>query len=334
MPSDCGIDRRPLWPLSPPPQLDPQRAERDVELVVDRRRAGPAGPCRSSRSAGHRPAGLVHVRSRLGQHEPRRRPDARAGPRRRRPPRLVRLEPRRRTRAASSSATRKPDVVPVAGVRRAGVAEPDDQPDGPASSVTSVCRSASRPSLAGGGAAGAPRRTLRRRPRRASMPRLGLGGLGSASSAPRASASAARRSASVARSSCSAVGPVERRRRVGQLEVAPAGIVVRRSARPSMSTSTCSGMWVASASTESVFSCSVDQAVAAAASPVSVTGTSTVTFSPRRTSIRSTCSRLPLIGSRWIALGSASWLPPSTCDAEQRVGAVLEREHRARGPAG
>ena len=40
------------------------------------------------------------------------------------------------------------------------------------------------------------------------------------------------------------------------------------------------------------------------------TGMSTVTFSPRRTMIRSTCSTEPLIASRWTALGRASWLPP------------------------
>ena len=59
-----------------------------------------------------------------------------------------------------------------------------------------------------------------------------------------------------------------------------------------------------------------------AASPVSTTGTSTVTFSPRRTRSRSTCSKCPLIGSRWIAFGRASSLAAVELEGEQHVGAA------------
>ena len=78
---------------------------------------------------------------------------------------------------------------------------------------------------------------------------------------------------------------------------------------PSMSTSMPGGMFVASASTAIWISCWSSRP-SGATSPVTVTGISTVTFSPRRTMIRSTCSTEPLMASRCTALGSASWLPP------------------------
>ena len=45
-------------------------------------------------------------------------------------------------------------------------------------------------------------------------------------------------------------------------------------------------------------------------SPVTWIGMSTVTFSPRRTRIRSTCSTEPRIGLRCTAFGRTSWFPP------------------------
>ena len=80
-------------------------------------------------------------------------------------------------------------------------------------------------------------------------------------------------------------------------------------AMPSTSTSMPGGMLVASASSEIWTSC-WSSSPSGATSPVTLIGTSTVTFSPRLTMIRSTCSTEPLIASRWTALGSASWLPP------------------------
>ena len=48
-------------------------------------------------------------------------------------------------------------------------------------------------------------------------------------------------------------------------------------------------------------------------------GISTVTFSPRRTTTRSTCSRKPLIGSRWTSFGSASSVRAVDVEGEQDV---------------
>ena len=78
---------------------------------------------------------------------------------------------------------------------------------------------------------------------------------------------------------------------------------------PSMSTSMPRGMLVASASTGICTSCWSSMPSPGAISPVTRTGTSTVTFSPLRTRIRSTCSRKPLTGSRCTALGRAISLP-------------------------
>ena len=89
-----------------------------------------------------------------------------------------------------------------------------------------------------------------------------------------------------------------------------------------------SGMWVASASTETVVF-SVTTRVSGAASPTRWIGTSTVTFSPLRTATKSTCSMTRRIGSTWTCLVSASWLVAVDVELEQRVGAaVLERHHR------
>ena len=95
-----------------------------------------------------------------------------------------------------------------------------------------------------------------------------------------------------------------------------------------------SGMWVASASTWTV-AFSVTTSVSGAASPTRWTGTSTVTFSPRRTATKSMCSRTRRIGSTWTCLVSASWLVALDVELEQRVrAAVLERHHRVVARAG
>ena len=92
--------------------------------------------------------------------------------------------------------------------------------------------------------------------------------------------------------------------------MSPAWIAVPAWA-PARSTSIEVGIEVASTSTESVFSTVVIR-VPAAALPTWCSATSTVTFSPRRTSSRSTCSIVPRMASRWIAFGSASVGLPST----------------------
>ena len=94
-----------------------------------------------------------------------------------------------------------------------------------------------------------------------------------------------------------------------------------------MSTSIDSGSAVASASTDSAVRLQLDDDVAAA-SPMSATGTSTVTFSPRRTATRSTCSRKPLIGSRTIGLRQRELLALGGLQRDQRVGVAAQREHQ------
>ena len=69
-------------------------------------------------------------------------------------------------------------------------------------------------------------------------------------------------------------------------------------------------MWVASASTWTV-EFSVTTSVSGFAVPTTWIGTSTVTFSPRVTETKSTCSMTRRIGSIWTCLVSASWLLPS-----------------------
>ena len=75
------IERSPLWPLSPPPSLTRSVPNGDVQLVVDR-----DDPLRrhlvERGQRLDRPAGLVHVAARPGQH------DARSGRARRRQPAL------------------------------------------------------------------------------------------------------------------------------------------------------------------------------------------------------------------------------------------------------
>ena len=71
-----------------------------------------------------------------------------------------------------------------------------------------------------------------------------------------------------------------------------------------------SGMFVASASTLTLFS-SVTVIASDLDSPMTWIGMSTVTFSPFFTSTKSMCSRKPLIGSAWICLVSARCVVPS-----------------------
>jgi hypothetical protein len=80
--------------------------------------------------------------------------------------------------------------------------------------------------------------------------------------------------------------------------------------RPWIDTSKRSGSCVASAMTDSVC-CSTVTIVSGAAVPLMCTGTSTVTFSPRRTISRSMWSNESRTGSRWMAFGRASVSAPS-----------------------
>jgi hypothetical protein len=91
--------------------------------------------------------------------------------------------------------------------------------------------------------------------------------------------------------------------------------------RPSTETTTFSGMLVASTSSCRVWWSTVTT-VSGAASPSTCTGTSTVTFSPRRTTTRSTCSMTGLIGSRCTSLASASCSSPSTTMVSRALGTL------------
>ena len=74
---------------------------------------------------------------------------------------------------------------------------------------------------------------------------------------------------------------------------------------------------------------SVTTRVSGAASPTTWTGTSTVTFSPLRTSTKSMCSRTPLDRVDLDLLGQRELGLALDVELEQRVGAaVLERHHR------
>src|SRR5699024_6309902 len=82
------------------------------------------------------------------------------------------------------------------------------------------------------------------------------------------------------------------------------------SSRPSMDPSTNSGILVATAF-NATFCRSRVWIVPGADSPVSCTATSTTTFSPRRTRMKSMCSRVRCTGCTWMSLASASSSLPS-----------------------
>ena len=108
--------------------LEPQRAERDVELVVHHDECS-AGIWWKSQQPAHRAAGLVHVRAGLGEHDPRRRA-GRAGPRRRpgRAPCAWRTgrRPARRARRA----TMAPTLCRLPAYAGPGLPSPTTRPTG------------------------------------------------------------------------------------------------------------------------------------------------------------------------------------------------------------
>ena len=273
MPSEDRIERSPLWPLSPPPSLTrsvPKAMSSSSWIATIR--VGRHLVERGQRL--DRPAGLVHVAARPG----RARRAARACPGApSRPsttsarPDLWAPEAAHPIRAASSSVDEVADVVPVPGVGRAGVAQPDDQPHVVRRSLVTV-------SIRRGGTSRA--HDVDRRLRSVSEPRgghslgvaLGLGAapsaaaLGLAASASAisasdssrsmpASASASSSSASSASAECASV-TLTMSVSASTSSVVPVGQRRAREARiwvpaaaPSMETSMNSGMWVASAST-------------------------------------------------------------------------------------
>ena len=180
MPSERRIDRSPLWPLSPPPSLSRSVAEREVELVVHHDEPLERDLVEVAAAPATGPPDSFMYAARLGAGPRGRRPRRRAGPRRRRRGRvLCALQARRRP---ARRAGRRPGSRRCAGsgVRRAGVAEPDDQPAvgramAAVSRASERTRSAQRlvGAVALGGLAlgGCPRRPRRSGPRARCRPR-------------------------------------------------------------------------------------------------------------------------------------------------------------------
>ena len=199
-------------------------------------------------------------------------------------------------RSASRARTIWPGVVPVARVLRARVAQSDDDP-----AVVRHMRSLSMPTG----------RAVHARPAVSAWSLLGLGlsrggGLGGAALSRLALGRGSRRGRRPARLiTC-------RTRASGSVtSVVPDGSAMSLAwttvptSAPSTSTSTPSGRCVASASTAICTSC-WSSIPPENTSPDTRTGISTVTFSPLRTSIRSTCSMEPWMASRCTAFGRAS----------------------------
>ena len=90
---------------------------------------------------------------------------------------------------------------------------------------------------------------------------------------------------------------------------------------PSTETSILSGMWVASTASANVLFSSVTT-VSTAAAPTTWTGTSTVTFSPRRTTTRSMWSMNRVSTSRWTSLARASWSLPSISTVRRALASL------------
>src|SRR6476661_2502595 len=306
----------------------------DVELVVDDDEAF-GGDVVVLQEAGDRAPGDVHVGRRDGQDDlgagdlQADLGDPGAG--------LVRLE----RGAAAGGVTagelldgHRADVVPVAGILRPRVAEPDDEPG-----VHGVLDHWSVRCRAGAGA-GPAEPELERDPQTHRVATRATPGVAQAwspsasapsagaFSAPSAAASSSDSSRSIPASASASASSASRassemacvtlttRASASVMSVAPSGSSTAPARicvpawRPSTEMMTFSGMLVASASTCSVLWSSVTT-VSGAASPSRCTATSTVTFSPLRTTTRSTWSMTGLIASRWTSLARASCSWPS-----------------------
>ena len=220
---------------------------------------------------------------RLGQHDPLRRP---AAPRPRRPGSLcaLNLVP---IRPASRSTTMEPTLWRFPAYPGPGLPRPDHQPR--AAVLVSLCRcpsgsgsdipllSASRPrSRPSAPSAPSPRRLPRPRRRSSSVG----SSIPTSASASASSASRPRRWAAVTLTTSGRGRRPASSPRAARRPWRGSGC---RRCRPSMEMSTPFGMWVASASTDRVFS-SCSSRSSGAARPRCGSRISTVTFSPRRTS--------------------------------------------------
>src|SRR3954469_22158631 len=302
--------------------LEHEIAEREVELVVDDEQ-----PLRldleEAAGGGDLPAGLVHVRRRDGEHEAL--PRSAAGRRQSRlcdlRPGAVRGEPHPEVRRELRHDHRT-DVVPVARVLGARVAQPDDEPGPEPLGVLGHRGTPSSWNGTGPRFPSGPCRcgsTCRSVSRGCCQPSPAVSPAGSSTTSPSGAPwSAVSAAPPVAMMTTVASGSVIRVEPSGRA-ICPAWIWVPSSA-PSTDTAIACGMAVASTSSDRVVSSSVVRPFPAG-SPVTCTGTSTVTFSPRRTRTRSTCSISPRTGLRCTSLGRASCVVPLP---RSSVSSVLE----------
>src|SRR5262245_47324599 len=320
-PERGGHRAQPVMTVVAAALLEPYGAERNIQLIVNHQQPLGGDPVVAAQP-GHRPAGQVHKGQGLAEGD--RLPSQP-------PPRDRRLELAGPEPGAGPGGEHVrhhvPGVVPVGGVARAGVAQSDDEP-----------------AFAGHAGTALPARPARQA-RREPQPDCSAGSCACPSGSAAASAassseggtSSAYGTSPSSASSCSAVGAASTCRTSASgsvTRVTPAGMVSSPAwtaapiSMPSTSTSNAPGMLVASASTATWTSCWSSRPPENT-SPVTWTGTSTVTFSPRRTMIRSMCSTAPRIGWRWTDLGRASWLPPGSPSMRMRTFGVFSAIIRA-----
>ena len=200
------------------------------------------------------------------------------------------------------------DVVPVPGVGRAGVAQPDHQP-GPHGTVLAAAQA-----LAGSGCGCSAASAVSS----ASGSSASVGSMPASASASASSASTclgARRGGDVDDQGVRIDG---QRRPLGQLQVARRGSGCRR-AGPRSRPRSAPGCGSPRPRRDGVAG-RPRRGCRRPPRPRSAIGMSTVTFSPRRTMTRSTCSMVCFSGSRWTCLGSASWDVAVDVDGQQGVG--------------
>src|SRR3954451_6696490 len=312
--------------------LEPDAGEGDVELVVDDDEVGGVEVV-VVEQAPHRAARFVHVRRRAGEDDAAAGQPALAGERAR-PGALARGEPDAGA-VGELVEDHHADVVPVSRVAGARVAQPDHEErtfghdDGGAGGAGAPAGralahrqlfsvdSTDSPlpwSCGSGTTSPSPAPSAASADSSRSMP---ASASASASSASRASADCAADTLTTSASaSVSSVAPLGR--------VSSPAVTPWPASRPVTSTSMFSGMLVASASMETVLSWWLG-IVSGATSPTMTIGTSTVVFSPRRTSSRSTCSWVRVSGSRCTALVRASCSVPSSTMVSRALAPPLRR---------
>src|SRR3954453_11910517 len=344
LPADRAADRpQAVVPALAAAALEPSGREGDVELVVDDDEVLHRDVV-VIQQAADRAAGLVHVGRGPREDDAATRQAA-----------LTRDGPRPRALARSQADPgaggqhvehHRTDVVPVARVAGARVAQSDDEEGAFGDNAVGGRRTGD------GGSAAAPggRAPGQRVPQFSAdfsaasidSPLPWARGSGTTSPSPAPSAASPDSSRSIPGSASASASSASRASAVGAprkpmtresasvISVEPAGstrspaVMFWPAGRPVTSTSMLSGSRVAAASICTVFSWWFGIA-SGAGSPMMMTGTSTVVFSPRRTSSRSTCSWVRLSGSRWTAFVRASCSVPSTTMVSRALAPPLRR---------